>query len=208
MSQNTPNNKGLTPSDQLLGIFAVNFTIALWVGIAFVAWYDSIPDIPKWIYAAEGVILAVSFLFSVLDVVILRFRNIGEGVPNDDPPSVSVNVLFLKIAVIALTVLYVFVLWRLSEETGGVVSPFAPFLTAPALFAPFVTRNGATILILSIFVTLAIFVSSKTGTLGIDSTWPYKGTAGVMVLLAGVLTALRMRVAKKGAPLTGEGSGL
>lgn len=206
MPSQNPNNKGLTPSDQLLGIFAVNFIIVAWVGIAFVFWYETYPDIPLWIYVAEAGILIVSLLSSVLDAVLVRLINIALGRSNDGLSAISSDSFILKFVVVALTVLYIFVLWRILEETGGVASPFAAFLTAPALFAPFVTRNWQTILLLSVLVTAAIVISSETSRLGLDSTWPYKGTAAVMVILAGVLTAIRMWVAIRGAPLTGEGS--
>jgi hypothetical protein len=199
------NNRSLTPSDQLLGIFAVNFIIVSWVAIAFLAWYDSYPHIPPWMYGSQTAILVLSFALATFDSWWPRVRDLGLG-PEGDPVSVNANIVVLKIAVLGLTLLNIFVLWRLAEETGGVISPFAPFLTAPAVFAPFVTKNWKTIIALSLLVTLAIGLSDKTDTLSLEGIWPYKGTAAVMVLLAGVLTALRMRVAKKGSPLTGEGS--
>jgi hypothetical protein len=204
-SPGVPNNRGLTPSDQLLGIFAVNFIIVVWVGIAFAAWYDPYPHLPKWMYGAEAFILILSFALALFDSWWPRVKDLGLG-PNEGPVSANVNIWVLKIAVFGLTLLYLFVLWMLAEETGGVVSPFAPFLTAPALFAPFVTKNWKTIIALSLLVTAAIAFSNQTDTLMLEALWPYKGTAAVMVLLAGMLTALRMRVAKKGSPLTGEGS--
>lgn len=199
------NNRSLTPSDQLLGIFAVNAIIVGWVATAFVAWYDPYPHIPPWMYVTEVAILFLSSALALIDTWWPRVRKIGLG-SDGEPDPVNVNVVVLKVAVFALTLAYIFVLWRLAEETGGVISPFAPFVTAPAVFAPFVTKNWKTIIALSLLVTLAIFVSDKTETLSLRSLWPYKGTAAVMVLLAGVLTALRMGVAKKGSPLTGEGS--
>jgi ABC-type Mn2+/Zn2+ transport system permease subunit len=204
-SPDRSNNRGLTPSDQLLGIFLVNFIILIWVGIAFAFWYERFPELPNEMYVAELIILLLSFGLALFDTLWSRVSDLSLG-PDGDPSIIKVDVRILKIAVFGLTLLYIFVLWRLAEETGGVISPFAPLLTAPALFAPFVTKNGKTIIALSILVSCAIFVSNETETLGLDSLWPYKGTAAVMVLLAGVLTALRMRVAKRGAPLTGEGS--
>lgn len=200
-----PNNRSLTPSDQLLGIFIVNLIIVIWVGVAFAAWYEHLPELPEWIYWVEGLILALSIGLALFDVWWPRVRDLGIG-PNEGPESVNVNIWVLKVSVFALTGLYIFVLWRLGEETGGVVSPFAPFLTAPALFAPFVTRNWKTIIGLSLLVTVAIGFSEKTSTFQLDGLWPYKGSAAVMVLLAGTLTALRMNVSKRGSPLTGEGS--
>lgn len=199
------SKKGLTPSDQLLGICAVNAIIVVWVGVAFVTWYDEYPSIPIWIYVAEAAIVVLSFFFSVLDAVAIRLINLVSGNSDNGKSPLSENSLFLKFAVAGFTVLYIFVLWRILEETGGLVSPFAPFLTAPALFAPFVTRNGWTIVALSLLVTAGILISSESSTLGIESTWPYKGTAAVMVLLAGLLTVIRLRVRAKG-PLTGEGA--
>lgn len=201
----TPNNRGLTPSDQLLGIFVVNFIITVWVAVAFTFWYDSFPHLPTWIYIAEASILVASFVLANFDTLFAKLWDLLRG-GDGKPATVNANETVLKVAVFALTLLYIFVLWRIGEETGGVISPFAPFVTAPALFAPFVTKNGKTIIALSILVTIAIVFSEKTSTLELESLWPYKGTAAVMVLLAGVLTALRMQVAKQGGPLTGEGS--
>jgi hypothetical protein len=155
-------------------------------------------------YWVELGILASSFGLATFDSWWPRAKDLSTGEKRSTV--VNPNVYLLKVSVFALAGAYIFVLWRLAEETGGVVSPFAPFLTAPALFAPFVTKNWRTILVLSAVVTLAIFLSHETSTLKLDSLWPYKGTAGVMVLLAGLLTALRMGVAKRGAPLTGVGS--
>jgi hypothetical protein len=201
-----PSSNGLTPSDQLVGIFLVNAVISAWVGIAFASWYDAYPHLPKWMYAAEAVILVASFALATFDAWWPKVANVSTG--EKVGGSVSLDIRVLKVAVVVLAAAYIFVLWRLSEETGGVVSPFAPFLTAPALFAPFVTKNWKTIVVLSIVVTIAIAISHKTSTLELNSLWPYKGTAAVMVLLAGLLTALRMGVVKRGAPLTGEGSDL
>src|SRR4051794_12811286 len=120
MPREGPNNKGLTPSDQLLGIFVVNSVIVVWVAIAFATWYESYPSISVWIYVAEAVILVTSLLSSVLDVVLLRLINLVSGRSNDDSFRLGPESLPLKIMNIALTVIYIFVLWRIMEETGGV----------------------------------------------------------------------------------------
>jgi hypothetical protein len=203
-AKRSPGSNGLTPSDQLVGIFLVNFVISLWVAIAFATWYKTHPQLPGWMYWVEIGILASSFGLATFDSWWPRTKDLSAGEKRSTV--VNPNIYVLKVAVFALAGAYIFVLWRLAEETGGVISPFAPFLTAPALFAPFVTKNWKTIVALSAVVTLAIFLSHETSTLKLDSLWPYKGTAGVMVLLAGLLTALRMGVVKRGAPLTGEGS--
>ena len=184
-----PPSNGLTPSDQLLALLAVNVILACWVGFSFWQYYDPVPPhLPTWLYLVEAAILGSSFFLSLWP----QLKAIAKG----DPSSVqhtNIPIVVLKSAVFVLTFVSIVVIWQLAEETGGVMSPYAPFLPAPAVFGVFVTKKPETIIGLSLVVTVFIAFS----TLHVPEVLPdikaYQGSAAVMVLLAGVLSWLRAR---------------
>lgn len=197
----------LAPSDQLLAIFAVNVILVAWVAYSLVVCYEEIPHLPKWIFWAEGAVLVISGPLSLLDTWWPRLKGIAED-RDGGRELLDVNVNVFKAAVFALTVVDVVVLWRLAESTGGVLSPYAPFLPAPAIFASFVTKKWQTILGLSIGVAIAIGVSTIEVPHEYADLLAYQGSAAVMVILAGLLSALRARVAQTGQSITGQWSAL
>lgn len=206
------NNRSLTPSDQLLSLFVVNVILILWVWSSFALLYTpQAPTLQNWMYWLEGSIVVAAGALALYDSWWPRLRDIvrgerGEEVSRQKPA--ELNIHFLKVVVLVLTALNILVLWRLADSTGGVISPYAPFLTAPAIFAPFVTKNWKTILALSATVALALVFSDKTVIKDVfPGVWVYRGSALVMVILAGTLTAVQAFISSKGAPLTGHGSG-
>jgi hypothetical protein len=198
-----PPKGGLTPSDQLLAIFVVNLILVAWVAASFSGFYDAPrPHLPGWMFWVEGLVLGSAILLASWP----RLRGIAEGRGDGDPPPPEVNLYVLKGAVFVLTALDVLILWRLAEETGGVLSPYAPFLPAPAIFASFVTKKWETIVGLSIAVAISIALSSFRVPNPFPEVEVYQGSAAVLVILAGTLNALQARVASTGQPITGRGS--
>jgi hypothetical protein len=58
----------LTPSDQLLAIFAVNLLLLAWVGFSFSRFHrPDAPELEGWIYLAEVAILVLSLSLSLFD---------------------------------------------------------------------------------------------------------------------------------------------
>jgi hypothetical protein len=140
---------------------------------------------------------------------VARLRKIWEDDGTDRAArQIKVNTTVLKAVVFVVTVLDIVVLWRLAEQTGGVLSPYAPFLPAPAIFASFVTKKWETILALSLAVAIAIGFSTIEVPEPLPDIKAYQGSAAVMVILAGMLSALQARFASTGEPLTGRGSAL
>jgi hypothetical protein len=196
---------GLTPSDQLLALFAVNAILAAWVGLSFWRYYPHPPSIPTWIYWVEGLILVTSAILSLLDTLWPRLKRIAIGVPSSTQ-LLKINITVMKAAVFVITGSYVVVIWQLAEATGGVLSPYAPFLPAPAIFVSFVTKKWWTIGGLSLVVAVFIVFSTLEVPEPLPDLKAYQGSAGVMVLLAGMLSALQAQVVSTGQPLTGQGS--
>lgn len=200
-------NRGLTPSDQLFAIFVVNIILVGWVWLSFTEFYNSDPpNLANWIYWAEGITVIGAGAMSLLDSWWPRLRRIADDGASSTAP-LNVNVNLLKGAVFAFTILDIVVLWRLSEETGGVLSPYAPFLPAPAIFASFVTKKWQTILGLSLLVAVAIGLSTLKVPSPLPDLHSYQGSAAVMVILAGLLSALRAWVAGTGEPFIGQNVG-
>ncbi len=195
---------GLEPKDQLLAIFVVNVILAVWVGMSFSRFHEPAPILPTWMYWAEAVVLVLSAALSLMDAWWPRLRRVAED--RDGPESIDVNESLLKVMVIALTALDILILWRLAEETGGVLSPYAPFLPAPAIFASFVTKKWQTIVALSIAVAIFIWFSTMEIPHPLPDIQAYQGSAAVMVILAGLLSAIRARVAGTGQSLTSQWS--
>jgi hypothetical protein len=180
----------------------VNLILLVWVVVSFLWFYEPTPVLPDWIYGAESLVLVSAVVLAMWP----RLKRIAEGGDHDSEAPLDINILVLKGAVFVLTALDIVVLWQLAESTGGVLSPYAPFLPAPAIFASFVTKKWETIAGLSLAVALAIAFSSLEVPEPLPDIAAYQGSAAVMVILAGVLSALQARVASTGQPITGAGS--
>jgi len=193
----------LAPSDQLLSIGSVNFIlfVAAFVCLKY-GYHPHGPVLPHWVPAAAALIIVLPAGLCTADSWWPSLRKIIGFPRKGSGPAVPEVVL--KAAVFFFSAATILVLWMLVDRTGGVGGPFVPFLTAPAVFSPFVARNPWPIAGLCIAVVVAIAILSPAQAEAfIAADWTYKGVAVMMILIAGALTVIRLSVEARGGPLTG-----
>lgn len=198
----------LVPSDQLLSIAVVNAIIFTAAWITLQNGYDGEPPkLPTWVILVALGTIVFPGLLATSDSWLPKLWNIIVGdSENGSSPTISENVM--KPAVFIFSGLTLLVLWQLTDRTDGVAGPFVPFLTAPAVFSPFVARNPLPIGLLSVAVLMCIaFLQTPTPQrLLTPEQWTFKLAAGIMIAIAAALTIVRLVIEKRGGPITGPGS--
>lgn len=204
----------LTPSDQLLSIAGVNLILFGTIFLCLEYGFGSNgPDLPGWL--SWGAVLAVLFLGPAalatsdswlpgLARLVGGGANHAEGEEPQRDADDGIDDDVLKGAVFVFSAITILVLWEITERTDGLNSPFVPFLTAPAVFSPFVARKPWPIagLCLAVVACIVLLTSPPTAQLLSPEDWTYKWVAAVMVLVAGALTIVRLVVDRRG-PITG-----
>jgi hypothetical protein len=102
--------------------------------------------------------------------------------------------------VYVLTATGLFALAQLVNHTGGIAaSPFLPFLTAPALFGPFVAKGGkAVFTIVVVIAGVLVGLTELTGQFPASnppmepSAWLVAGVSLILVVGAGCISATRL----------------
>jgi hypothetical protein len=197
----------LVPSDQLLSIAVVNLILFMTIWAALKEGYEQAPEIPGWvIWLAVGAIAAPGLL-ATSDSWLPGLARIIRGRDPENGQAPVISERFLKPAVFVFTGVTLMVLWQVTDCTDGVAGPFVPFLTAPAVFSPFVARNPLPIggLSISVVACIVFLQTPPPQSLLTPEDWTFKLVAGMMIAIAAALTIVRLRV-ERGGPITGPGT--
>lgn len=201
----SPDGVDLTPSDQLFSVFITNLILIAGVWASFEYGYRGHPpSLPLWVYWMEGVIVVGSGALALFDSWWPQLRHILTKVPAVRP-SQEIPVVALKVTLFALTIANVVVLWKLADRTGGVISPYTTFLTAPAIFAPFIAIRWRTIGFLSaaVIAGLWLLIALHSPEARSPEHWVYAGVASLMIAIAAFVSSVRRQVESTGEPITG-----
>lgn len=91
-------------------------------------------------------------------------------------------------------VVVIAVSWLVYRTGGGLKSPFAPLLTAMAIFGPFLARNARSVWAAVASVALSVLIVNNVGSpRPTPGKWAYTGVALVLLILAGFVNWLILR---------------
>jgi hypothetical protein len=194
----------LVPSDQLLSIAVVNFILFVTIWAALKEGYEQTPEIPGWVIALAVGMIGAPGLLATSDSWLPGLVRIIKGRDSENGQAPVLSERLLKPAVFICTGVTLLVLWQVTDCTDGVAGPFVPFLTAPAVFSPFVARNPLPIGGLSIAVVACIVIlqTPPQESLLTPADWTFKLVAAMMIAIAAALTIVRLLV-ERGGPITG-----
>jgi hypothetical protein len=189
--------------------------------------YSNGQSIPTWFVVPEVSIVVIGGLTCIITFLVQGVGILVDDVVADDeevarrlrsePAGFAAWWLrnrnpFLKVVMIVLSLAMLFALDRLVHETGGGIdSPFAALLTAPAIFGPFLARTWKGIILSVVAVGTAVIyevqVAPKEATASLNdhSRWVYGAVALAMIVLAGMISAAqRWSAAKRKQRLKAE----
>lgn len=209
----TPTEEQTKPlfREQLVSIAVASVLVVIVVWIAFKLGYETkkgvheIPSLPKAFWVPIAAAIAVGFVApfggDLLDALIEATG--GEAMNKRLPDWVLQALVYVLTSAVAVG------LTGLVARTGGFTeSPFTPLMTAPAAIGPFMAQSRRTIVLLSVFgilsVWLSLFVIDERG-LGLTAeSWVVGLMSSSMLFLAGGLSWRRHKLEenkrKKSAP--------
>jgi len=200
----------MSPIQQNSLVFFVNFIVIFTVLGLLGLGYSSFHHVSIAFWIVEGFACAIPLVAGSADNWMVAAR--GGGDESDEPalvkwwtdrreaqmPFFSLGGFVSLRGVIYLsTGLSFAAMWILVDDTGGgIQSPFAPLLVAPAILGPFIVRGKETLALLLAIAFAVVFgedlTASKAAGLGHPDNWVYPTVTLLLVCSAIIISYVRM----------------
>jgi hypothetical protein len=187
------------PGDLLLTIAAANVVMlgGIVVSLAFGYHESQLNQMPALFWIVFAAVIGIGGIASLSGVIAGKLLRsfLSIDVPLNLPKGI------LKIAVYILTIATIAVLGYVVNTTGGSASsPFTPFLTAPAVFAPFMARRSESIIFIGAAVIVAIWITEGGEPFATANGEVYSAVSTALIVIAAIMAAARRALGIDGHP--------
>lgn len=187
------------PGDLLLTIAAANVVMlgGIVVSLAFGYQESQLSEMPASFWIVFAAVIGIGGIASLSGVIAGKLLRSFLSI------DVTLNLpkAILKITVYILTIATIAVLGYAVNTTGGSASsPFTPFLTAPAVFAPFMARRWESIIFIGAAVIVAIWVTEGGESFATAHGEVYSAVSTALIVIAAIMASARRALGIDGHP--------
>lgn len=188
-----PGKDSADPADLLLTIAMANVVILAGIVVSLVIGYDhsQVDEMPAPFWIVFAIVIGAGFAFSLSGDIAGKFMRTFFS----SDATLKIPQAWLKVLVYVLTVATIAIVGYAVNTTGGsAASPFTPFLTAPAIFAPFMARRWESIIFIGAAVTAAIWITQGGEPFAPAHAQVYSAVSTALIVIAAVMAAARRRL--------------
>lgn len=187
------------PGDLLLTIATANVVMlgGIVISLAFGYGHSQLNEMPATFWIVFAAVIGIGAIASLSGVIAGKLLRLFLGI------NVTLNLPkgLLKVVVYILTIATIAVLGYAVDTTGGSASsPFTPFLTAPAVFAPFMARRWESIIFIGAAVIVAIWVTEGGESFAAANGAVYSAVSTALIVIAAIMAAARRALGIDGHP--------
>lgn len=187
------------PADLLLTIAISNVVMLGGIVISLAFGYDrsQLDEMPALFWIVFAVVIGIGGVAALSGDIAGRLARASFGIN----ATLYVPKGLAKVLVYALTIATIGVVGYAVETTGGSASsPFTPFLTAPAVFAPFMARRWESIIFIGAAVIVAIWVTEEGDPFLTANGAVYAAVSTALIVIAAIMAAARRALGVDGHP--------
>lgn len=187
------------PADLLLTIAMANLVMLAGIIISLAVGYkrSQLSEMPLPFWVVFGAVIGIGLIASLSGSIAGGFTRAAFGIS----ANLSLPEWLSKGLVYVLTIATIAALGYAVKATGGsAASPFTPFLTAPAVFAPFMARRWESIIIIGVAVIAAIWITDAGDSFASANPAVYSAVSTAFIVIAAIMSAIRHALGIDGHP--------